>query len=177
VRAAIFELFVFAKSKRLVTFVPDHWDVWLSTQPMQPFVHLRCAIEIATSAMNTSGALAMSSHTGSSRRVTRFVAAIVATVVGIPASFAQAAEVAGNDSDARAITVSHSDLNLATAEGSHTLYLRLVDAARRVCPPIGRATELRTNLIAQRCISASVENAVKQVRSVQFAQVAASKMR
>jgi len=116
----------------------------------------------------------MSSHIGSSLRVTRFVAAIVATVAGVPASFAQ---VAPDNDDVRQITVTYSDLNLATTEGSHALYLRLVDAARRVCPAVGNATELRTNRVAQRCIRASVENAVKQVRSVQFAQVAASKMR
>jgi UrcA family protein len=116
----------------------------------------------------------MSSHIGSSRRVTRFVAAIVATFVGVPASFA---EVAADDPDASTIIVTYSDLNLATTEGSHALYLRLVDAARRVCPSRGVATELRRNRAAQRCISASVENAVKQVRSAQFAQLAASKMR
>jgi UrcA family protein len=116
----------------------------------------------------------MSSHIGSSRRVTRFVAAIVATVVGVPAALAQ---VAADDSDAPVITVTYSDLNLATTEGSHTLYLRLVDAARRVCPPVGRPTELRANRDAQRCITASVEHAVKQVKNTQFAQVAASRMR
>ena len=117
----------------------------------------------------------MSSRPTSSRRITRLVvAAIIATVVGVPASFAQ---VASNDSDAQSVTVKYSDLNLATAEGSRTLYHRLVDAARRVCPAVGHPAELSQNRDAQACISATVQNAVKQVRNPQLAQVAESRMR
>jgi UrcA family protein len=119
-----------------------------------------------------SGAFAMSSHTGSSGRLTRIaIAAIVAIAAGIPASsFAE-------DSDAPAVTVKYTDLNLATTEGSRVLYQRLVEAAKRVCPEVGHAAELRTNREAQRCITASVERAVKEVKNPQFAQVAASQMR
>ena len=117
----------------------------------------------------------MSSHAASSRRVTHLiVAAILATAVGVPASFAQ---VASNDGDAQSITVKYTDLNLATPEGSRVLYHRLVAAARRVCPDTGNAAELRQNRDAQRCITATVQQAVKQVKSPQFAQVAESQMR
>jgi UrcA family protein len=117
----------------------------------------------------------MSSRTTSSRRITRLVvAAIIATVAGVPASFAQ---VASNDSDAQSVTVKYSDLNLATPEGSRTLYHRLVVAARSVCPVVGHPTELRRNRDVQRCISASVQTAVKQVRNPQLAQLAESQMR
>jgi len=118
----------------------------------------------------------MSSHAASSRRVTHLiVAAILATAVGVPASFAQVAS--NNDSDAQSITVKYTDLNLATSEGSRVLYHRLVAAARRVCPDTGNAAELRQNRDAQRCITATVQQAVKQVKSPQFAQVAESQMR
>jgi len=117
----------------------------------------------------------MSSHAASSRRVTHLiVAAILATAV-VPASFAQVAS--NNDSDAQSITVKYTDLNLATSEGSRVLYHRLVAAARRVCPDTGNAAELRQNRDAQRCITATVQQAVKQVKSPQFAQVAESQMR
>ena len=113
----------------------------------------------------------MSSHTAS-RRITRLiVAAIIATAVGVPASFAQGAL---RDSDVPSVTVKYSDLNLATPTGSRTLYHRLVVAARRVCPAVGHPAELRQNREAQYCISATVQNAVKQVKNPQLAQVAES---
>jgi len=117
----------------------------------------------------------MSSHAASSRRITRLtVATIFATAVSAPACFAQ---VTSNDSDAPSITVKYTDLNLATPEGSRVLYRRLVAAARRICPDTGNAAELRQNREAQRCITVTVQQAVKQVRSPQFAQVAESEMR
>jgi UrcA family protein len=57
------------------------------------------------------------------------------------------------------------------------LYSRLVDAAERVCPRRGYVTELRQNREAQRCVTAAVEDAVKQVKNPRFAEVARSKMR
>ena len=117
----------------------------------------------------------MSSHTASSGRIARIVlAAIVATAVGVPASFAQ---VPVKDRDPPSVAVEYSDLNLATLEGSRALYHRLVYAARKVCPEVGYPTELRQNREAQRCITATVERAVKQVKNPQLAQVAAAQMR
>jgi UrcA family protein len=157
-----------------MTSRPTKRDIEPISQPLQPFVHLMGAYEHrhVGDQRTQSGAFAMSSHTGSSGRLTRIaIAAIVAIAAGIPASsFAE-------DSDTSAVTVKYTDLNLATTEGSRVLYQRLVDAARQVCPPLGNAAELRTNREAQRCITASVERAVKQVKSPQFAQVAASQMR
>ena len=113
----------------------------------------------------------MFSHTGSSGRVVRIVvAALVATAAGIPVSFAQ-------ESETTSVTVKYTDLNLATTEGSRVLYTRLVEAAQKVCPEVGHAADLRGNREARACIAATVEQAVKQVKSPQFAQVAASQMR
>ncbi len=118
----------------------------------------------------------MSSHIGSSARVTRIVvAALLATTAAVvPASYAQ---VLMSDGQTPSVTVRYSDLNLATSEGSHVLYARLVDAAQRVCPAAGYMTELRQNRDRQRCISTAVEHAVKKIKSPQFAQVAATRMR
>jgi UrcA family protein len=116
----------------------------------------------------------MSSHTRFWRGIMRAVfAAIVATTVGVPASFAQNA---ADKRDTRSVKVQYSDLNLATAEGSRILYHRLVDAAERVCPQVGRRADLRLYPAAQSCIDAAVQDAVKQIRNPQLAQMAASRM-
>jgi UrcA family protein len=117
----------------------------------------------------------MSSHTGFSRGIIRAVfAAIVAATVGVPASFAQNA---ADKSHMRSVTVQYSDLDIATAEGSRILYHRLVDAAERVCPQVGRPADLRLYPAARSCINAAVQDAVKQIRNPQLAQMAAARMR
>jgi UrcA family protein len=116
----------------------------------------------------------MSSHTGSPRGIMRAVfAAIVAATVSIPVSFAQ---TAADKRGIRSVTVQYSDLNLATPEGSRILYHRLVDAAERVCPQVGRRADLRLYPAAQSCINAAVQDAVKQIRNPQLAQMAASRV-
>lgn len=97
----------------------------------------------------------------------RVVAAIVATVASVPASFAEAPS----------ITVSYADLNLAKPEGSQVLYQRLVEAARKLCPEAGYVTELRQNREAQRCVADTVERTLKQIKNPQLAQIAARQRR
>jgi UrcA family protein len=118
----------------------------------------------------------MSSRIGSSGRVTRIVvAALLATIAAVvPASYAQ---VLMNDGPAPSVTIRYADLNLATDEGSHALYERLVGAAERVCPARGHMMEIRHNRERERCISTAVDRAVKNIKSPQFAQVAAARMR
>jgi UrcA family protein len=114
-------------------------------------------------------------HTTTSGRIALIAFAVLIAIVAIaPVSFAQGVTT---HVDTPTITVHYTDLNLATPEGSRVLYKRLVTAAEKVCPPVGYVTELRQNRDAQRCIAATVEQAVKQVKSPQFAQVAASEMR
>lgn len=115
----------------------------------------------------------MSSPTASSARIARTVVAalLATTAAGVPASYAQALMTAPT------ITVSYSDLNLATTQGSHVLYQRLVDAAQRVCPTGGHAAELRHNRDRQICISSAVERASREIKSPRFAEVAASRLR
>jgi UrcA family protein len=141
---------------------------------MQPLVHLMCASSIATDGdQHNSGAIAMSSLIASSARIARTVVAalLATTAAGVPASYAQSLMTAP------AITVNYSDLNLATTEGSHVLYQRLVDAAQRVCPTGGLAAELRHNRDRRSCISGAVERASKEIKSPRFAEVAAARLR
>jgi len=118
----------------------------------------------------------MSSLIASSARIARTVVAalLATTAAGVPACYAQSLMT---DGLAPAITVNYSDLNLATTEGSHVLYQRLVDAAQRVCPVGGIAAELRHNRDRQSCISGAVERASKEIKSPRFAEVAASRLR
>jgi UrcA family protein len=116
----------------------------------------------------------MFSHTASGRHIARVIfAAVAATILGAPASHAQVTY----ENDVPSVTVKYSDLNLATEEGSRALYRRLVAAAEKVCPTRGHVTELRQNQEAERCITTSVEEAVKQVRNPRFAELARSQLR
>jgi UrcA family protein len=104
----------------------------------------------------------------------RVVAAIIATVAGVHASFA---ETPAKDRETTSITVGYADLNLAKPEGSRVLYQRVVDAAQKLCPTTGYVTELRQNRDAQRCVTDTVERTLKQIKSPQFAQGAARQRR
>ncbi len=117
----------------------------------------------------------MFSHKASGCRIARIVGtSIVATSFGVQASHAQ---VAATDADIPSVTVRYDDLNLGSQEGSRVLYQRLEAAATQVCPKVGYATELRQNEDARGCIRASIERAVKEIKSPRFAEVAASKLR
>ncbi len=118
----------------------------------------------------------MTSHTASSVTITRIVvAAFVAIAVGVPASFAQMPIKHG---EIPSVTVNYADLNLSTEKGSRTLYDRLVVAARQVCPESADTfLALSVNRDAQRCITDTIQRAVKEIKHPKFAEVAASRMR
>jgi UrcA family protein len=118
----------------------------------------------------------MSSHTVSSIPLARrVVAAFVAIAVSIPAAFAQMPMQLG---EIPSVTVKYTDLNLSSEEGSRALYGRLIVAARRVCPErADTLLALGQNRDSQRCISATVQRAVKEIKHPKFAEVAASHMR
>ena len=117
----------------------------------------------------------MSSLIASSARITRLVVAafLATTAATVPASFAQAPIT----DEAPSVTVKYSDLNLGTEQGSRALYSRLVNAAERVCPARGLATELSQNRARERCITTAIQTAAKEVKNPKFAEVAASKLR
>ena len=77
----------------------------------------------------------------------------------------------------RSVTVRYEDLNLSSVEGSSALYRRLVRAAEKVCPARDSVQTLRANREATQCIADAVERATQQIKSVRFAEVAASRRR
>jgi UrcA family protein len=82
-------------------------------------------------------------------------------LLGAASSLAQAAPAA---SDVRTIAVQYSDLNLATEDGAHRLYGRIVTAARAVCET--EDTRDLAALVASRtCESAAIARAVSEVDS------------
>jgi UrcA family protein len=118
----------------------------------------------------------MSSHTASSIPLARRVlAAFVAIAVTIPAAFAQMPKQLGA---IPSLTVKYNDLNLSSEDGSRALYGRLIVAARKVCPErADTLLALRQNRDSERCITATVQRAVKEIKHPKFAEVAASHMR
>jgi UrcA family protein len=134
-----------------------------------------CVSSIATLATATHQlrSFVMALHTASFVRVIRtVVAALVASAICVPASIAQTHT---RDRELPTITVNYSDLNLSTVAGSRALYSRLVAAAERVCPEkADTMLALRWNRDAQRCVTRTVERAVKDMRNTRLAEVAAS---
>jgi UrcA family protein len=82
---------------------------------------------------------------------------------------------AGTD-DAPAVSVSYSDLNLATEQGTLTLYKRIVSAARQVCP-VNTGPNARLAAQTQRCVDEAVARAVRDVQSPKLAELQATRAR
>lgn len=86
----------------------------------------------------------------------------VATIVALAGTVSSYAEPAAQD--ARSLSVSYGDLNVASKDGAYTLYSRLEYAARKVCAVddlrrIGAAKEARD------CRAAAVDRAVNDIGS------------
>jgi len=116
----------------------------------------------------------MTSQIGRIPGFTRATLTVLASgLVGLGASVATAAT---STDDAPAISVSYSDLNLATEEGTLALYKRIVSAARQVCP-VNTAPSARLAAQAQHCVDDAVARAVKDVQSAKLAQLQATRTR
>jgi UrcA family protein len=75
--------------------------------------------------------------------------------------------------DVPSIAVRYDDLNLATTDGANTLYRRISNAARQVCPdPFSR--DLAVVTASERCQAEAVNRAVREVNNPQLAMVYAS---
>jgi UrcA family protein len=71
------------------------------------------------------------------------------------------------------VTVRYNDLDLATSGGAATLYQRISQAARQVCPDPDMRN-LAMNALAQRCRAEAIARAVDQLHSPQLALVHAA---
>ena len=111
----------------------------------------------------------MTSHT-----LTRAAATVLAScVIGLTATLAHAATPA---SEAPAISVNYSDLNLATDEGSRALHERLAAAARQVCPSnLGPSARQLSD--SRHCVVAAVDRAMGEVKDPKLAGVRATQAR
>ena len=106
----------------------------------------------------------------SSRVLHRAVFAVLASsIVGFTATAAQADTVVIS-SDVPAVSVSYSDLNLATEQGAVALYKRIVTAARQVCPAdVG--PNLRLISQTRHCVNEAVARAVSDIPSPKLAEL------
>jgi UrcA family protein len=94
-------------------------------------------------------------------------------LVGLAASVATAATPLDGSPT---VSVSYSDLNLATEEGTLALYQRIVSAARQVCP-VNSGPNARLAAQARQCVDEAVARAVKDVQSPKLAELQATRAR
>lgn len=70
------------------------------------------------------------------------------------------------------VKVSYGDLDLANAQGAHTLHARITAAARQVCAPDGfDIRDLKLYTIERSCMSETVANAERKVQATKVARV------
>ena len=66
--------------------------------------------------------------------------------------------------EAPSVKVSYGDLDLANAQGAHTLHARITAAARQVCAPNGvDMRDLTLYTVERSCLTETVANAERQV--------------
>jgi UrcA family protein len=105
---------------------------------------------------------------------TRATLTVLATgLVGLGTSVATAAT---SPDGAPAVSVSYSDLNLATEEGTLALYKRIVSAARQVCPS-ATSPSAQQAAQARHCVDDAVARAVRDVQSTKLAELQATRTR
>jgi UrcA family protein len=93
---------------------------------------------------------------------------IVAVTLVLGVATAQAAPES-DATDSPAVHVRYDDLDLASPDGVHTLYQRIVAAAREVCPA-GRESLVHF-VTGHACQAQVIERAVHEVRDLRLAVV------
>ena len=73
--------------------------------------------------------------------------------------------IARDEAETQSVRVTFSDLDLGTANGAKTLFMRLQDAARQVCGNPFETVDLTDHLEAEQCQQGAIENAVVQIHS------------
>jgi UrcA family protein len=98
----------------------------------------------------------------------------VVSIAGLLTALGTAATVkaASPEEVAPSVTVSYNDLNLATEQGAHALYARIVEAARKVCAP--RDADALGRLAAPYCQQQATARAVQAVGSSRLAALQAA---
>lgn len=128
-----------------------------------------------TSHAMTSQAQRFDKAVRSSSSLSRVIlTALTAGLIGALATTAANASDAARVSDAPAVSVKYSDLNLATDQGNVALYKRIVSAARQVCP-IDTGPNARLIAQSRKCVDDAVARAVSDIESPQLAALQAAR--
>jgi len=102
-----------------------------------------------------------------SRRTSRRPVAVAAIAGVMALGSAAIATAASPEEVAPSVTVRYNDLNLATEQGAHVLYARIVEAARKVCKP--RDADALERVAAPFCQERATMRAVQAVGSSRLA--------
>jgi UrcA family protein len=103
-------------------------------------------------------------------------AAFVTLVTTGALGAATAVHAAQTNPEPAHVAIDYADLDLATSAGVDTLYHRIVQAARRVCPQSG-PTSLATKSRIRECRAAAVAEAVARINDPRLAAVHAEQQR
>jgi UrcA family protein len=95
---------------------------------------------------------------------------LVALATAAACGATTAVQAAPNDAEAR-IAVDYTDLDLTTSAGIETLYHRIVEAARRVCPQTNGPAALAVKSRIRECREAAIADAVAQINDPRLAAV------
>jgi len=95
---------------------------------------------------------------------------------GAAGANAATADASASTADGPSIAVRYGDLDLTNEAGAHTLYHRLVVAARQVCPD-GYSRDFSTLRVVQACRNQAIVNAARQIPSPQLAALVASSIK
>lgn len=104
------------------------------------------------------------------RRVLTAAAAAVLLLAAAPAAFASADKVPE-------LRVSYADLDLSTPEGITILYVRVRDAARRVCEPVRLRTGTRVMDRYDACVREAIGATGRRLRAPALMALYAGEMR
>lgn len=103
---------------------------------------------------------------------------LLAVSLGIGAALSGLAQAGTRGSDAASVKVAYGDLDLATTEGTSTLYGRLVAAAHTVCGASGVDNrDLRAVALERSCERRAISHAVDDVQSPQLAALVGARVR
>jgi UrcA family protein len=109
-------------------------------------------------------------------RLTRLT--LLAVSLGIGAALSGFAQAGTPGTDAASVKVAYGDLDLATTEGTSTLYGRLVAAARTVCDASGVDNrDLHAVALERSCERRAISHAVADVHSPQLAALVSARVR
>jgi UrcA family protein len=86
------------------------------------------------------------------------------------------ASAATVDSDAPSLVVHYSSATLATQAGVHTLYQRLVQASRQVCPD-SSIRDLGADARVRQCRDQAIARAIREINNPQLAALYATSQR